>query len=93
MAKQNSRHGPVTAAAQKQPTDPAAWLTPAEYVEQFPRLASVSAIRWAILNRASNGLAEVDAVRLVGARWLVHPQRFSAWRLGEQPSPIVQPAN
>jgi len=60
------------------------WQPPKSYAAEFPHLATESAVLWDIVHRHENGLAEADAVRKVGRRFLVHRIRYSEFRLGER---------
>lgn len=60
------------------------WKTAEQIHAEHPMLASIAAIRRDTSLRFRNGLAELDAVRMVGNRCFIHTPRYLAWRFGER---------
>ena len=59
------------------------WVTREEYEEEFPKIATASAITRDVWNRRALGLEEAGVIRKVGRRCLIHRRRYTAYRLGE----------
>ena len=67
------------------------WLTPEEFSERHPKIASVAAIKRDICFREVNGLAQANALRKVGPRFLLDERVYVRWRFGEFQHEVRQP--
>ena len=55
------------------------------FLRRYPDLASEGSVRWAIFNRADNGLEASGAIaKGQNGRWFVSPSRYREWLAGER---------
>jgi hypothetical protein len=63
------------------------WITPESFHKEFPMLATLAAIHRDVRLRKTLGLDRVNAVRRIGRGFLVHRERYAAFRMGELTPP------